>query len=110
MKIKKSRLLQIIREEVELHEKNTLIFEEEDLTDFSSQEQADTDGNGKISKKEAKKVFSDEIAADRAAGNLDEFSLDLEKEVDEDQLLTKTKPPEVIPPKQNTDRLEIKIR
>ena len=83
MKITKSRLLQIIREEVELHEKymeeNFVELDEESLQDISSEEEADTNGDGNISKKEASKVFKKEQEADEEVGNLDEINVELEE-------------------------------
>jgi hypothetical protein len=73
MKITKSRLLQIIREEVELHEKNTFVFKEAEL-EAASAEDADKDGDGQLSKKEKKKAIDDEIAEDERVGNLEEKS------------------------------------
>lgn len=101
MKITKSRLLEIIREEVELHEKNTFIFEETELQDSSAEEDADKDGDGELSDKERKKAIDDEIRADRDAGNIKEA------DVEEDQLIKKGDG--VIKPKKNK-KLEIKIR
>ena len=95
MKIKKSRLLQIIREEVDLHEKymeeNFVELDEEALQDISSEQEADTDGNGKINSEEAEQVFNREKQLDQEAGNLDEINVDLE-EVElsrEDQIIKK---------------------
>ena len=84
MKIKKSRLLQIIREEVELHEKNTIEIDESALEELSKEEGDD--------------IIDQEIKNDEEIGNLDEIDLE-EYDVEEDQLLTKKKPHEVIPPK-----------
>jgi hypothetical protein len=90
MKITKSRLLQIIREEVELHEKkleeSTFELDEKELVDLSqplpTEEQpvdteqkpvdseADKDGDGKISGSEAKKVLDQAKMEDEAAGRL----------------------------------------
>lgn len=107
MRITQSRLLQIIREEVELHERNTFIldenfFQEEDMTN-----------------KEKTDAIEDEIEADEEAGNLDEIELDdhkinnyvvgsdksvnLDSEVEEDRLFTKSKPHKVIQPKKQND-------
>ena len=58
MKISKTRLLQIIREEVELREKNTYELDEEELSD-----------------KQEKQAIDDEIRADKEAGNLEEEDL-----------------------------------
>ena len=62
MKITKARLLQIIREEVELHEKyveeNVLELDEETLEE--------------LSKEEARAAIEDEIKADKKVGNLEE--------------------------------------
>jgi hypothetical protein len=60
MKITKARLLQIIREEVELREKyveeNVLELDEETLEE--------------LSKEEGKEAINKEVAADKQAGNL----------------------------------------
>lgn len=85
MKISKTRLLQIIREEVELREKNTFELDEEDLSD-----------------KEEKKAIDDEIRADKQAGNLEE-----EDTTAEDQIID-PKDKKVIVPKHN--KLQVKIR
>lgn len=95
MKINKSRLLQIIREEVELHEKST---SPEDLGAFSSKS-ADKDSNGELSRKEAEDVIRDAIA-----GKMEEDA------TEEDQIIKKGDG--VIQPKpdKNKDKLEIRIR
>lgn len=85
MKISKTRLLQIIREEVELREKNTYELDEEELSD-----------------KQEKQAIDDEIRADKEAGNLEE-----EDTTAEDQIIN-PKDKEVVVPKHN--KLEIKIR
>lgn len=63
MKITKARLLQIIREEVELHqeklEENTFVFEEEDLQAAITDKPLPTDEEGDISNKNAKDVLDD---------------------------------------------------
>jgi hypothetical protein len=84
MKITKSRLLQIIREEVEFHEQNNFELDEEELSQLTD--------------KEEKQAIEDEIASDEEMGNLDEFNVELE-----DMILTKKKPHKVIEPlkKQN---------
>lgn len=87
MKITQSRLLQIIREEVERHEKNTFILDE----NFFQEEE--------LTKKEKTDAIETEIAADEEAGNLDEIGLELESEVEEDRLFTKEKPHKIIQPK-----------
>lgn len=94
MKITKSRLLQIIREEVELHEKNTFDISEEDLNAPSTEKPVPTDENGDV--KEPQKVL------DAAAANELE-----EADVEEDQLIKKGNG--VIEPKPK-NKLEIKIR
>lgn len=76
MKITKARLLQIIREEVELHEKyvdeNVLELDEETLEE--------------LSKEEGEQAIEDEVAADKKAGNLpskrEDKLLDPKKPVD----------------------------
>lgn len=79
MKITKSRLLQIIREEVELHEKNTFELDEGFLEELSDEEE--------------KKAIDDEVAADEEAGNLQDIELE-ESDVEEDKLFDpKTKKP-----------------
>lgn len=85
MKISKTRLLQIIREEVELREKNTYELDEEELSD-----------------KQEKQAIDDEIRADKEAGNLEE-----EDTTAEDQIIN-PKDKEVVVPKHN--KLEIRIR
>ena len=96
MKINKSRLLQIIREEVELHEKST---SPEDLGAFSSEESADKDSDGKLSDEEAEHVIN--LAID---GKMEEDT------TEEDQIIKKGDG--VIQPKpdKNKDKLEIRIR
>jgi hypothetical protein len=92
MKITKSRLLQIIREEVELHEKNS---QPEDLNDASTENPVETDKDGNV--KNPKDVLK------RAAGG------ELEEDTTaEDQIIKKGNG--VIKPKPNKDKLEIKIR
>jgi len=86
MIITKSRLIQIIREEVELHEKNTFDISEEDLSD-----------------KEEKKAIEDEVAADEEAGNLYDVDLEETYDVEEDRLFTKQKPHKIIKPKKQND-------
>lgn len=97
MKITKSRLLQIIREEVELHEKNLESKSPENLEDASVEQEADRNGDGKLSDREAKKVIDDAIA-----GKMEEDT------TAEDQIIKKGNG--VIKPKPNKDKLEIKIR
>jgi len=97
MKINKSRLLQIIREEVELHEKNTLELDESELGAFAD---ADSDEDGELSKKESDQAIKVAIAADEKAGNLEEEG------PQEDQLFTTKKPHKLIAP----NKLEIRIR
>ena len=97
MKITKSRLLQIIREEVDLHEKKIESKSPENLEDASTEKEADRDGDGKLSKKEADKVLDDAIA-----GKMEEDT------TSEDQIIKKNNG--VIKPKPNKERLEIKIR
>jgi hypothetical protein len=106
MKITKSRLLQIIREEVELHEKtleeNSIQLDEQELQVFVD---ADKNEDGELSKKESNKAISDEIKADEDVG-LEEYNTQ-----EEDRLFTKELPHEEIPPKNGTNKkLEIKIR
>lgn len=93
MKITKARLLQIIREEVELHEKN--IEENTVELDESSLEE--------LSKEQGNKAISDEIELDKESGKIKE------SDVEEDQLLSKEKPHKVINPK-HRKKLEIKIK
>ena len=96
MKISKSRLLQIIREEVELREKtieeNTFELDEEDLSD-----------------EEEKQAIDDEIDIDKALGNLEEVELE-EESTQEDKLFTVKQPRKEIPAKNDRNKLEIKIR
>jgi hypothetical protein len=93
MKIKKSRLLQIIREEVELHEKNTFELDEELMVKL-----ADENKDGKISKSE----FNDAVEQDQEEQGLAEIELS-----SEDQIIKKGDG--VIEPNPQ-DKLEIKIR
>jgi hypothetical protein len=60
MKITKARLLQIIREEVELHEK----YVDENVLEL------DEDALEELSKEEGKQAIDKEVAADEEAGNL----------------------------------------
>lgn len=62
MKITKARLLQIIREEVELHEK----YVEESVLEL------DEEALEELSKEEGEKAIKDEISADEKSGNLEE--------------------------------------
>jgi hypothetical protein len=102
MKITKSRLLQIIREEVELHEKNTIEFDEnilkeiEDPNSASTQTPVETDKSGNV--KDPKDVL------DKAAAG------ELEEEATEEDLLINPKTKKVIKPPKKNDKLEIKIR
>ena len=94
MKITKSRLLQIIREEVELHEKNIFELDQEELEDISTEKEADTDGDGKISKPEAKAVIDAEAKEDKNTGNVRIRIKGSKKVTDEDKLFDpKTKKP-----------------
>lgn len=104
MRITKSRLLEIIREEVELHEnklqENTFIFEETDLT-------ADKNGDGEISDREGGEAINKEIKADEAAGNIKEA------DVEEDRLFgpkDRKGNRRIVAEPNGRDRLEIKIR
>jgi len=101
MKINKSRLLQIIREEVELHEKNTIELDEVELGTFAD---ADSNKDGKLSKKERNNAINIAIAADKEAGNLEE-----EEGPQEDQLFATNKPHKLIEPDKKS-KLEIRIR
>jgi hypothetical protein len=94
MKITKSRLLQIIREEVELHEKNTLELDES----FLGEEESD-----KVTKSE----FHDAIEDDQKQAGLKSEKLE-DTTTSEDQIIKKGNG--VIKPKQNNGKLEIKIR
>jgi len=100
MKINKSRLLQIIREEVELHEKNTLELDEvelkelEDLNASATEKPVATDKNGNV--KNPKDVLNKAAAGE------------LEEEATEEDLLMNPKDKKVVVPKHN--KLEIKIR
>jgi hypothetical protein len=100
MKITKSRLLQIIREEVELHEKNTFDISEEDLNAPSTEKPVPTDKNGNVKNPE-------DILKQAAGGKLEEL------DVEEDRLFgpkdPKGKRP-IIEPENGRDKLEIKIR
>ena len=108
MKITKSRLLQIIREEVELHEKtleeNSIQLDEQELQVFVD---ADENEDGELSKKESNKAISDEIEADADKDvGIKEYNTQ-----EEDRLFTKELPHEEIPPKNGANKkLEIKIR
>ena len=98
MKITKSRLLQIIREEVELHEKKMESKPPENLEDASSEQEADTDGDGELSKKEASNVIDAAVA-----GKMEEET------TEEDQIIDPKSKKVVDPPKQS-GKIEIKIR
>lgn len=112
MKIKKSRLLQIIREEVELHEKNTYELDEETVdlmqqlgqkTDDNQQDpdavddgdafgNEDSDGDGKLDSEEMQKALNKAI----------KVSVRTNKPVaTEDRLFTKQKPHHIIEPNKN---------
>jgi hypothetical protein len=99
MKINKTRLLQIIREEVELHEKNSQSTPSEDLGAVSSETSADINNDGKLSAEEANNVIDAAIA-----GKMEEDT------TEEDQIIKKGDG--VIQPKpdKNKDKLEIRIR
>lgn len=101
MKITKSRLLQIIREEVELHEKNTFDISEEDLNAPSTENPVPTDENGNVKDPEG-------ILNRAAGGKLEEV------DVEEDRLFgpkdSKGQRPIIEPEKNGRDKLEIKIR
>ena len=100
MKINKSRLLQIIREEVELHEKNTFELDEVELKEIedpnasATQKPVATDENGNVKNPEG-------VLNQAAAGELEE------KTTAEDQIIN-PKDKEVVVPKHN--KLEIRIR
>ena len=100
MKINKSRLLQIIREEVELHEKNTIELDEvelkelEDLNASATEKPVPTDKNGNV--KNPKDVLNKAAAGE------------LEEETTEEDLLINPKDKKVVVPKH--DKLEIRIR
>ena len=81
MKITKSRLLQIIREEVEYHEKNTFELDENIMVEL-----ADENNDGKISKSE----FEKEVEQDQKQKGLAEIDLE-EADVEEDILFSPTK-------------------
>jgi hypothetical protein len=91
MKITKSRLLQIIREEVELHEKKI-----EDLDAASTQEPVSTDKDGNVKNPK-------DILDQAAAGELEEET------TEEDQILD-PKNKKVIEPPKKREKIEIKIR
>jgi hypothetical protein len=106
MKITKSRLLQIIREEVELHEKNleentfeldeVVLKEIEDPNAPATEEPVATDKNGNV--KNPKHVLNQ-----AAAGELEEEA------TEEDQIIDPRSKEVVEPPKQH-GKIEIKIR
>jgi hypothetical protein len=68
MKITKARLLQIIREEVELHEK----YVEENVLEL------DEKALEELSKEAGKKAIKDEIDADEESGTMEDKLLDPE--------------------------------
>lgn len=108
MKITKSRLLEIIKEEVKLHQernKNSYTLDEESLMNILLSEKADKNGDGKISKKEAEAVFKKEKEKDKEAGNLNEEGCDVE----EDALFTTDKPHKKIEP-EHSRKIEVKLR
>ena len=90
MKITKSRLFQIIREEVELHEKNNFELDESFLDELTD--------------KQEKKAIDDEIKADKAVGNIKE-----ENPTREDQVID-PQSKKVVEPHKKSGKLEIKIR
>ena len=106
MKITKSRLLQIIREEVELHEKNleentfeldeVVLKEIEDPNAPATKKPVATDENGNV---ENPKGVLDKAAA----GELEEEA------TEEDQIIDPRSKVVVEPPKQH-GKIEIKIR
>lgn len=111
MRITKSRLLQIIREEVELHEKNTLELDES----FLSEEEKPTD---KVTKKEFNKAIEDdqkEVGLEPENSTKNELE---ESGVEEDALFTKKlRDPKTgkminkkIEPKKPNGVLSVKIR
>ena len=109
MKITKSRLLQIIREEVELHEKNTFELDENELqkevedpnSPLTTQE-FETDKDGDLTKRSKQDALNKAIS-----GNLEET------DVEEDRLFG-PKDSEgkrrIIQPEKNGRKIEIKIR
>lgn len=102
MKITKSRLLQIIREEVELHEKNTFELDEAELEEIedpnapATEEPVATDKNGNVKN-------PNDILNMAAAGELEEET------TEEDQIIDPRSKEVVEPPRQHA-KIEIKIR
>lgn len=102
MKITKSRLLQIIREEVELHEKNTFQLDEAELEEIedpnapATEEPVATDRNGNVKN-------PNDILNMAAAGELEEET------TEEDQIID-PKRKKVVEPLKQHEKLEIKIR
>ena len=75
MKITKSRLLEIIKEEVALFnhskQKQELYeFNMVDLVEMLDEKTADKDGDNKLSDEEQKAVINKEVEKDKAVGNL----------------------------------------
>lgn len=108
MKISKTRLLQIIREEVELHEKNTFELEEAELQEILTNEEQN--------KKTNRQIIDQAIAADASVMSSQENTnseeleeLELNKPKKEDRLFTHNDK-KIIEPNNKRRRLEIKIR
>jgi hypothetical protein len=85
MKITKSRLLEIIKEEVALfnHSKQKQELYEFNMADLvemlDKEEPADKDGDNELSDKEQKAVINKEVENDEAVGNLEEVADELEE-------------------------------
>lgn len=105
MKITKSRLLQIIREEVELHEKNTFELDEE-LIDTS----ADKDGDNKLSKSEKSDALRVAINQDKMKNpeNVEECGMEQEDRIFGPKDKEGSRP--IVQPEKNGGKLEIKIK
>ena len=83
MKISKQRLLQIIREEIELHEKNIIEIDEASLKELTDDEE--------------KQAINREVTADKKAGKIKE------SDVEEDQLIKRGTKNKVVPVKKQND-------
>lgn len=104
MKISRTRLLEIIREEVELHEKNTFELDESELEE--------------LTKKQGTAILNREI--DRTEGGHPEEQELEESEVEEDALYSHEKVkdketgkmvhPKIEPPKEQTNIISVKLR
>lgn len=87
MKITKSRLMQIIREEVELHEKNTFDISEEELGEMTDQEEKD--------------ALNSEIESDEMGMDQEVFDFDTEDYTTQEDQIHDPATKKVIKPKKS---------